>query len=250
MKRTRTPENYEEQSPRKRRRPAPAPAPELERSAEYFTNPFTIPEFDVGPAAFPTSYPSATFPTDFVYTNTAAEASGFASIYQPTSSPATIARPEGFATRAEPSRTVAKKHECSHCGHERTFTTSNDLTRHLKTVHGIIKEGEKIWRCQIAGCPVSQKLWPRLDNFKQHVTRMHGREHTEDAEDMSENYQFTRHGPIQPYRGRRNRVRHNQPQNAPRAARSAQATLPASSTSPQITFVNSQFHTNRPPDPT
>jgi hypothetical protein len=52
------------------------------------------------------------------------------------------------------------------------FTTINDLDRHKKSVHRIGMD-KKSYRCAAAKCMKKEKIWPRLDNFKQHVSRMH-----------------------------------------------------------------------------
>jgi len=53
------------------------------------------------------------------------------------------------------------------------FSTSNDLDRHKKSVHKVGMENTKSWRCAAASCLDKGKIWPRLDNFKQHIERMH-----------------------------------------------------------------------------
>lgn len=52
------------------------------------------------------------------------------------------------------------------------FGTSNDLERHKKSVHkiGLL---EKSYQCAAESCKTKTKIWPRLDNFKQHIDRMH-----------------------------------------------------------------------------
>lgn len=52
------------------------------------------------------------------------------------------------------------------------FTTVNDLDRHKKSVHriGLLN---KSYQCASETCKNKEKIWPRLDNFKQHVERMH-----------------------------------------------------------------------------
>jgi hypothetical protein len=78
---------------------------------------------------------------------------------------------------------VARKHElkhvkpfvCDQLGCRRSkqgFTTVNDLDRHRKSVHRI-GLSEKSYQCASETCRNKGKIWPRLDNFKQHMTRMH-----------------------------------------------------------------------------
>ncbi|KAH7076763.1 hypothetical protein BKA63DRAFT_289270 [Paraphoma chrysanthemicola] len=59
------------------------------------------------------------------------------------------------------------------------FTTVNDLDRHKKSVHriGLLK---KSYQCASESCRSKEKIWPRLDNFKQHIERMHKEEEPED----------------------------------------------------------------------
>lgn len=60
------------------------------------------------------------------------------------------------------------------------FSTVNDLDRHKKSVHKIGMNKSKSWRCAAASCTNKVKTWPRLDNFKQHIERMHKDEDTLD----------------------------------------------------------------------
>ncbi|KAJ5902396.1 Zinc finger C2H2 [Penicillium taxi] len=84
-----------------------------------------------------------------------------------------------------------RKHEARHqklfkcdepnCSRKEGFGTINDLARHKKCVHK--KEPERgpkmMYMCFGRNCPRPNKKWPRLDNFKQHLSRMH---HEEDAD--------------------------------------------------------------------
>lgn len=84
---------------------------------------------------------------------------------------------------------VCRKHEARHrklfvcdepnCPRKAGFGTINDLARHKKCVHN--KEPERgpkmMYMCFGTNCPRPNKRWPRLDNFKQHLNRMH---HDED----------------------------------------------------------------------
>ncbi|KAJ5177517.1 Zinc finger C2H2 [Penicillium coprophilum] len=81
-----------------------------------------------------------------------------------------------------------RKHEARHkklfkcdvpnCPRKDGFGTINDLARHKKCVHN--KEPERgpkmMYMCFGAHCPRPNKKWPRLDNFKQHLNRMHQEE--------------------------------------------------------------------------
>jgi len=44
----------------------------------------------------------------------------------------------------------------------------------MKSVHKKYKDGDRFWKCGVKGCPSAEKCWPRLDNFKFHVIKMHG----------------------------------------------------------------------------
>ncbi|RHZ72600.1 hypothetical protein CDV55_104191 [Aspergillus turcosus] len=81
-----------------------------------------------------------------------------------------------------------RKHEARHrklykcdqpnCSRKQGFGTINDLARHKKCVHNQEPErGPKIlYLCFGRNCPRRRKRWPRLDNFRQHLLRMHGDE--------------------------------------------------------------------------
>jgi hypothetical protein len=86
--------------------------------------------------------------------------------------------------------TVDRKHKLKHekpfkCDRpkckrrDQGFTTVNDLDRHKKSVHrvGLL---QKSYQCASESCRNKEKIWPRLDNFKQHIERMHKGEHMND----------------------------------------------------------------------
>lgn len=77
-----------------------------------------------------------------------------------------------------------KKHRARHekpfkCHIERCpkakegFSTSNDLDRHRICVHHIYGSDAQIYRCNIDTCRNKPKNWPRQDNFRQHIKRVH-----------------------------------------------------------------------------
>lgn len=85
------------------------------------------------------------------------------------------------------------KHEkpfrCTQPGCSRTqgFITVNDLNRHLKSVHKVkVNCRTRSFKCASAKCRNPDKEWPRLDNFKQHIIRMHPDENLQDLIDRSE----------------------------------------------------------------
>ncbi|KIV85733.1 hypothetical protein PV11_01394 [Exophiala sideris] len=73
------------------------------------------------------------------------------------------------------------RHERSHICHvggcprsSKGFATSNDLDRHLKSVHHLNRRlDSKYFKCFSEGCTRAEKWWPRQDNFKQHLVKMH-----------------------------------------------------------------------------
>ncbi|KAL3252730.1 hypothetical protein ABHI18_009921 [Aspergillus niger] len=81
-----------------------------------------------------------------------------------------------------------RKHEARHkklfkcdepnCTRKEGFGTINDLARHKKCVHKQEPErGPKVlYMCFGHNCPRRNKKWPRLDNFRQHLARMHSDE--------------------------------------------------------------------------
>ena len=70
----------------------------------------------------------------------------------------------------------AKPHHCAFCQvfPPKAFRSANDLKRHLRTVHDLVNHRDTVWQCRIPDCKAVGKKWPRFDNFKAHVKRMHG----------------------------------------------------------------------------
>ena len=64
-------------------------------------------------------------------------------------------------------------HHCEepNCTRTKGFATSNDLDRHRRSVHKI--GNLRYWKCFGNKCKQPAKIWPRVDNFKQHLKRMH-----------------------------------------------------------------------------
>jgi hypothetical protein len=63
------------------------------------------------------------------------------------------------------------------CTRPEGFSTTNDLDRHTKSKHpSAMPEAAptKKYRCLVAGCKSKEKSWPRLDNFRSHLKRVHG----------------------------------------------------------------------------
>ena len=68
--------------------------------------------------------------------------------------------------------------QVSECPRTEGFSTSNDLERHTMSKHPSSAlatiSGVKKFRCVVPGCKSSEKAWPRLDNFRSHLKRVHG----------------------------------------------------------------------------
>ncbi|KAF2674588.1 hypothetical protein BT63DRAFT_14795 [Microthyrium microscopicum] len=78
-----------------------------------------------------------------------------------------------------------RPYKCDYPGCERApkgFITQNDLDRHKKSKHfnGIFGK-TKSFQCVGKNCRNPKKIWPRHDNFKQHVVKMHPNEDVEDV---------------------------------------------------------------------
>lgn len=71
------------------------------------------------------------------------------------------------------------KCEAPGCTWPNGFGTPNDLLRHQSSVHpGFNPTGalQKIYRCPVPGCNSRNKGYPRLDNFRNHLGRVHKHE--------------------------------------------------------------------------
>ncbi|KAI1200804.1 hypothetical protein F5X97DRAFT_331761 [Nemania serpens] len=53
------------------------------------------------------------------------------------------------------------------------FSTPNDLDRHKRSVHPESQTSGNRYICQIGTCKNKNKIWPRADNFKAHLKRVH-----------------------------------------------------------------------------
>ncbi len=64
----------------------------------------------------------------------------------------------------------------SGCRRHEGFMTANDLERHQRCVHNTMSPTSgpiKFWRCAARNCQGKEKSWLRLDNFRNHLKRMH-----------------------------------------------------------------------------
>lgn len=99
-----------------------------------------------------------------------------------------IERPIDIRKVAE--RPPKKIHRCDvpDCENLKGFTSSNDLDRHKKSVHSIaLPHGrDKSFQCQAANCRRPDKIWPRLDNFKNHCKTCHKGQDLDDLVKRSE----------------------------------------------------------------
>ncbi|KAI0182910.1 hypothetical protein EV127DRAFT_40829 [Xylaria flabelliformis] len=62
------------------------------------------------------------------------------------------------------------------------FSTTNDLDRHKRSVHPEAQTLGNRYMCQIGTCKSKAKVWPRADNFKAHLKRVHAKESISEEE--------------------------------------------------------------------
>src|SRR4051794_2943406 len=75
------------------------------------------------------------------------------------------------------------------CPRKEGFSTTNNLERHTKSKHpSAIAENEstKKFRCLLPGCKAKDKAWPRLDNFRSHIKRVHVNNYLRNEEELDE----------------------------------------------------------------
>jgi hypothetical protein len=77
--------------------------------------------------------------------------------------------------------------ECdvSGCSRDKGFTSKNDLDRHKRTVHNDRTVSGRTFVCSIGNCAKKNKVWPRADNFRSHLERMHRKKYSAN-DDLSE----------------------------------------------------------------
>ncbi|GKT50357.1 uncharacterized protein ColSpa_10538 [Colletotrichum spaethianum] len=71
------------------------------------------------------------------------------------------------------------------CSRKEGFGTLNDLDRHKGSVHPDVFNAGPRFRCRIGQCQNKDKIWPRADNFRQHLKRVH-RQDVSPEDDLSE----------------------------------------------------------------
>lgn len=59
------------------------------------------------------------------------------------------------------------------CARREGFSTSNDLDRHKRSVHPDTAAAGNRYACPISSCKSRGKIWPRADNFRAHLKRVH-----------------------------------------------------------------------------
>ncbi|RDW82335.1 hypothetical protein BP6252_03447 [Coleophoma cylindrospora] len=79
---------------------------------------------------------------------------------------------------------------CKVPGCSTKLKSREDRRRHENTVHMDYTAG-KGYRCAAVGCPKADKIWARLDNFKLHLAKKHGRE---DANELVQKSRRSHHG--------------------------------------------------------
>lgn len=87
-------------------------------------------------------------------------------------------------------RTTPRKHKQKHekphrcdvpgCTRIEGFSTPNDVDRHKRSCHPEQRANGKYFRCIINGCRKKDKKWPRADNFRQHLKRVHKMQYRDD----------------------------------------------------------------------
>ncbi|KAI0838626.1 hypothetical protein F5Y06DRAFT_39721 [Hypoxylon sp. FL0890] len=82
------------------------------------------------------------------------------------------------------------------CTRREGFSTPNDLDRHIRSLHPDETATGNRYRCHIGACRNKDKIWPRADNFRAHMKRVHQKEVTTD-EDLDQ-YKFS---PVAPSKG-------------------------------------------------
>ncbi|KAL2071757.1 hypothetical protein VTL71DRAFT_12992 [Oculimacula yallundae] len=132
--------------------------------------------------------PSGDFQIFPVYNEVQQSGRGFPKTW---SSPTTqSSEPSGlvcsFCHKPVKTQSEMKKHALRHtkpylcqvpnCARTEGFSTTNDLDRHTRSKHPSITQENsftKKFRCHVPGCKSKDKAWPRLDNFRSHLKRVH-----------------------------------------------------------------------------
>ena len=80
-----------------------------------------------------------------------------------------------FSARGDLIDHYAKAHDrgfpCDICEPVQAFRLKADLTRHKRSLHR--EEHDEGWYCEVEGCDISSKKWPRKDNRDRHMRNVH-----------------------------------------------------------------------------
>lgn len=83
------------------------------------------------------------------------------------------------------------------CSRDKGFTSRNDLDRHKRTVHADRSVAGRFFVCTLDGCAKKKhKLWPRADNFRCHLSRVHGKQYRADDDLTEYVYRYVQVSPI------------------------------------------------------
>lgn len=95
------------------------------------------------------------------------------------------------------------------CSRVDGFSTINDLQRHKKSKHGIgIDTITTSFKCASPSCKNQAKIWPRRDNFKQHILRMHKDEDVNALISRCVSFLYLHQPLLTKSKGRRSRAEH------------------------------------------
>ncbi|KAI0896758.1 hypothetical protein F4806DRAFT_496062 [Annulohypoxylon nitens] len=75
------------------------------------------------------------------------------------------------------------------CTRREGFSTPNDLDRHIRSLHPEEDATGNRYRCPIGACKTKDKIWPRADNFRAHMKRVHHKDQMSD--DDLDQYKFS-----------------------------------------------------------
>ncbi|KAI0095461.1 hypothetical protein F4814DRAFT_443504 [Daldinia grandis] len=68
------------------------------------------------------------------------------------------------------------------CTRSEGFSTPNDLDRHKRSLHPDEHADGDRYLCQVGPCVNKKKIWPRADNFRAHMKRVHQKEFIKDED--------------------------------------------------------------------
>jgi hypothetical protein len=83
------------------------------------------------------------------------------------------------------------------CARTEGFSTPNDLDRHKRSVHPDESPDGNRFQCPHGQCKSKEKIWPRADNFRAHLKRVHRIENVKDEDLEGTIYQPLAHPPSQ-----------------------------------------------------